>query len=36
MYSALNYDAIKSYLTRVWDEKIRHGYILFETRVVMW
>ena len=35
-YSALNYDVIKSYLTRVWEKKIRNGYIALETRVVMW
>ena len=34
MYSAI-YDVIKSYLTRVRDEKIRNGYITLETRVVM-
>ena len=26
MYSALTYDVIKSYLTRVWDKKIHNGY----------
>ena len=36
MYSALTYDVMKSYLTRVWDKKIRNGYIASETRVVMW
>ena len=30
------YDAMKSYLTRVWDKKIRYGYITLETRFVMW
>ena len=27
---------MKSYLTRVWDKKIRNGYITWETRVAMW
>ena len=36
-YSALTYDVIESYLTPVWDKKIRKfGYITFKTRVVMW
>ena len=26
---------MKSYLTRVWDKKIRDGYITLETRVVI-
>ena len=34
-YSALTYDVIKSYLTRVRDKKIRNGYITLETSVVM-
>ena len=35
MYSAFTYDVMKSYLTRVLDNKIRNGYITLETRVVM-
>ena len=35
MYSALTYDIMKCYLTRVRDTKIRNGYITLETRVVM-
>ena len=31
MSSALTYDVMKSYLTRVWDKKIRNGYITLET-----
>ena len=31
MYSALTYDVIKSYFTRVRDKKIRNGYITMET-----
>ena len=27
---------MKPYLTRVWDKKIRNGYITLETRIVMW
>ena len=34
-YSALTYDVMKSYLTRVRDKKIRNGYITLNTRVVM-
>ena len=34
-YSALTYDVIKSYLTRVRDKKIRNGYITLKTRVVI-
>ena len=34
-YSALTYDVIKSYLTRVWDKEIRNGYITLKTGVVM-
>ena len=30
------YDVMKSYLTRVQDNKIRNGYITWETMVVMW
>ena len=30
------YDVMKSSLTRVWDKKIRNGYIIWKTRVVMW
>ena len=26
-YSALTYDVMKSYLTRVWDKKIRNDYL---------
>ena len=29
-YSALTYDVIKSYVTRVWDKNIRNGYITLE------
>ena len=36
MYSALAYYVMKSYLTRVLDEKIRNGYITLDTSVVMW
>ena len=36
MSSAFSYDAVKSYLTRVWDKKIHNGYITLETRIVMW
>ena len=45
MYSAVTYEAMKSYLTRLWDKKIRNGYttlllllllLLLETRIVMW
>ena len=36
MYSALTYDVMKSYLTRIWEKKIRKGYIILETRFVMW
>ena len=36
MYSALTYDVMKSYLTRVWDKKIRNDYITLETKVVIW
>ena len=36
MYSALTYDAMQSYLTHVWNKKIRNGYITLETRVVKW
>ena len=36
MYSTLTYDVMKSYLTRVWDKKIRNRYIALETGVVMW
>ena len=36
MYSALTFDVMKSYLTRVWDKKTRNGYIALETKVVMW
>ena len=35
-YSASTYVVIKSYLKRVWDKKIRNGYIKMETRAVMW
>ena len=35
MYSALTYDAMKSDLTRVCDNKIRNDCITLETRVVM-
>ena len=35
MHSTSTYDVTKSYLTRVFDEKIRKGYITMETRVVM-
>ena len=35
MYSALTYDVMKSYLTRVRDKKNRNGYITLETRDVM-
>ena len=34
-YSALTYDIMKSYLTRVRDKKIRNGYITLGTRVVL-
>ena len=34
-YSALTYDVMKSYITRVRDKEIRNGYITLETRVVM-
>ena len=34
-YSALTFDFIKSYLTRVWDKEMPNGYITLETRVVM-
>ena len=34
-YSALTYDVMKSYLTRVSDKKIRNSYITLETMVVM-
>ena len=30
------YDVMKSYLTCVWDKKIRYGYITLETKVGMW
>ena len=36
MYSALTYDVMESYLTRVLDKKIRNGYNASETKVVMW
>ena len=36
MYSALTYDVMKSYLKRVWEKKIRNGYITLETKVAMW
>ena len=35
MNSALIYDVIKSYFTRALDKKIRSGYIVLETTVVM-
>ena len=35
MYSGLTYDVRKSYLTLVWDKKIRNRYITQETRVAM-
>ena len=35
MYSALTYDLMKSYRTRVRDKKIRNGYIELETWVIM-
>ena len=35
MYTALTYDVIKSYLTRVQDKKILNGYITLETSIVM-
>ena len=35
MYSALTYDVIKPYLSRVLDKKVRNGFITLETRVVM-
>ena len=31
MYSGLIYDVMKSYLTLVWDKKIRIGYTTLET-----
>ena len=31
----LTYDVMKSYLNRVWDKKIRNGYIILKTMVVM-
>ena len=34
-YSALTYDVMKSYPTRVRDKKIRNGCITLETTVVM-
>ena len=36
MYSALTYDVMESYRTRLWGKKIRTGFITLETRVVMW
>ena len=33
MYSALTYGVMKSYLTCVWDKRIRSGYITLETKV---
>ena len=36
MYSALTYDVMKSYPTRMWDKKDRNDYITLETRLVMW
>ena len=36
MYSVLTYDVMKSYLTRVWDKKIRNVYVTLETVFVMW
>ena len=36
LYSAPSYDVMKSYLTRVWDKKIRNGYTTLEMNVVMW
>ena len=35
MYSALTYDVIKSYPTRVCDRKIPNGYITLEIMVVV-
>ena len=32
MYSDLTYDVMKSYLTRVWDKKIRNGNITLEKK----
>ena len=32
-YSALTYDVMKSYLTRVRDKKIRNGYITLDTKL---
>ena len=32
MCSASTYEVMKSYLTHMWDEKIRNGYITFEKR----
>ena len=34
MYSASTYDVVNSYLTLVWDKKIRNGYVILETRVL--
>ena len=35
MHSAFTFDVMKSYLTRVWDKKIRNGYnITLKTRFV--
>ena len=36
MYSALACVVMKSYLKRVWDKKIRNGFLTLETRVAMW
>ena len=36
MRSALTYDVMKSYLTRVRDKKIRNGYVTLETRADVW
>ena len=36
IWNSAIYDVMKSYLTRVWDKKIRHGYFTLETRYVMW
>ena len=32
MYSALTYDVMKSYLTRVWNKKIRNGYFIIGNK----
>ena len=35
MKKASTFGVMKSYLTRVWDKKIRNAYMTLETRIVM-